>query len=216
MPNPSISLIVAIGIAAGILSGVFGIGGGVIIVPALIYLAGFRQHSATGTSLAVLLPPIGLGAMWEYYREGNVNVRVAMIMAVAVFVGGWIGAKIANRVSGPYLRLAFGVFVVGLGVSLIFGALRRRDWRIWTSSDTALSASSTSGTNPRAESSSKAVSGSPACCASQPTIPPTADRLMKRSQSRRFIDVTRGCQLCEGRPSSPHSQFMRPASRSAV
>lgn len=128
MPEPSVVLVLGIGLAAGVLSGVFGIGGGVIIVPALIYMAGFRQHSATGTSLAVLLPPIGIGAMWEYYRHGNVNLRVAMIMAVAVFVGGWIGALVANRVSGPYLRLAFGLFVVVLGVSLIFGASRRLGW----------------------------------------------------------------------------------------
>jgi uncharacterized protein len=128
MPEPSVVLVLGIGLAAGILSGVFGIGGGVIIVPALIYMAGFRQHSATGTSLAVLLPPIGIGAMWEYYRHGNVDLRVAMIMAVAVFAGGWIGALVANRVAGPYLRLAFGLFVVVLGVSLIFGASRRLGW----------------------------------------------------------------------------------------
>jgi uncharacterized membrane protein YfcA len=128
MPEPSVVLVLGIGFAAGILSGVFGIGGGVIIVPALIYLAGFRQHSATGTSLAVLLPPIGIGAMWEYYRHGNVDMRVAMIMAIAVFAGGWIGALVANRVAGPYLRLAFGLFVVVLGVSLIVGAVRRLGW----------------------------------------------------------------------------------------
>jgi uncharacterized membrane protein YfcA len=128
MPEPSVVLVLGIGLAAGILSGVFGIGGGVIIVPALIYMAGFRQHSATGTSLAVLLPPIGIGAMWEYYRHGNVNLRVAMIMAIAVFAGGWIGALVANRVAGPYLRLAFGLFVVVLGFSLIVGAVRRLGW----------------------------------------------------------------------------------------
>lgn len=84
-------------------------------MPALIYLAGFNQHRATGTSLAVLLPPIGFAAMWEYYRHDNINVRAAMIIAAAVFVGGWLGAAVANRVSGPYLRLVFGVFVVVLG-----------------------------------------------------------------------------------------------------
>jgi uncharacterized protein len=128
MPEPSVVLVLGIGLAAGVLSGVFGIGGGVIIVPALVYMAGFRQHSATGTSLAVLLPPIGIGAMWEYYRHGNVDLRVAMIMAVAVFAGGWVGALVANRVAGPYLRLAFGLFVVVLGISLIFGAVRRLGW----------------------------------------------------------------------------------------
>ena len=128
MVESSAVLLLGIGLAAGVLSGVFGIGGGVVIVPALIYLAGFTQHRATGTSLAVLLPPIGFAAMWEYYRHDNVNVRAAMIIAAAVFVGGWLGALVANRVSGPYLRLAFGVFVVVLGVSLIAGAFRRLGW----------------------------------------------------------------------------------------
>jgi uncharacterized membrane protein YfcA len=121
-------LLVGIGLVAGLLSGVFGIGGGVVIVPALIYLAGFSQHRATGTSLAVLLPPIGFAAMWEYYRHGNVNVPAAMIIAASVFVGGWFGAVIANRVSGPYLRLSFGVFVVALGLYLMVGAFRRLGW----------------------------------------------------------------------------------------
>jgi len=121
-------LYIAIGLAAGILSGVFGIGGGVVIVPALIYLGGFTQHRATGTSLAVLLPPIGIGAMWEYYRHDNVDIQAAMIIAAAVFAGGWIGAIVANRVSGPYLRLAFSVFVISLGLYLLFGALRRLNW----------------------------------------------------------------------------------------
>jgi len=121
-------LYIAIGLVAGVLSGVFGIGGGVIIVPALIYLAGFTQHRATGTSLAVLLPPIGLAAVWEYYRHDNVNVSAAMIIAGAVFAGGWLGAVVANRVSGPYLRLTFGIFVVLLGVYLLFGAFRRLNW----------------------------------------------------------------------------------------
>ena len=89
MPEGSSALFVVIGLAAGLLSGVFGIGGGVVIVPALIYWAGFTQRRATGTSLAVLLPPIGFAAMWEYYRHDNVNVRAAMIIAVAVFAGGW-------------------------------------------------------------------------------------------------------------------------------
>ena len=121
-------LFVASGLVAGLLSGVFGIGGGVVIVPALIYLAGFSQHRATGTSLAVLLPPIGFAAMWEYYRHGNVNVPAAMIIAASVFVGGWFGAVIANRVSGPYLRLSFGVFVIALGLYLMVGAFRRLGW----------------------------------------------------------------------------------------
>jgi uncharacterized membrane protein YfcA len=121
-------LLVAIGLFAGVLSGVFGIGGGVVIVPALIYLAGFRQHVATGTSLAVLLPPVGAAAVVEYYRHGNVNLYAAAIIAASLTVGGWFGAVIANRMGGPLLRLAFGIFVLTLGVYLIVGASRRLGW----------------------------------------------------------------------------------------
>jgi uncharacterized membrane protein YfcA len=128
MPNPSLCLLIGIGLVAGVLSGVFGIGGGVIIVPALIYLAGFTQHLATGTSLAVLLPPVGAAAVMEYYRHGDVTLYAALVIAVTLTIGGWFGAVLANRLAGPYLRLAFGVFVVSLGTYLIFGALRRLAW----------------------------------------------------------------------------------------
>ena len=126
--NPPLFVLIGIGLVAGVLSGVFGIGGGVVIVPALIYLAGFRQHMATGTSLAVLLPPVGIAAVLEYYRHGNVNLYAALIIAVTLTIGGWFGAIVANRLAGPYLRLAFGVFVMALGASLIIGALRRLGW----------------------------------------------------------------------------------------
>jgi uncharacterized membrane protein YfcA len=119
---------VVIGTVGGLLAGLFGVGGGIVIVPALIYLAGFTQHQATGTSLAVLLPPIGLGAAIEYYRHGNVNVAAAIILAITMFAGTWIGAVVANNIAGPYLRLMFGVFVWVLGGYLIFGASRRLGW----------------------------------------------------------------------------------------
>jgi uncharacterized membrane protein YfcA len=121
-------LLIAIGIAGGFPSGLFGIGGGEFIVPALIYAAGFTQHKATGTSLAILLPQVGLAATLEYYRNGNVDIRAAVIIAIAVLIAGGAGAVVANRIAGPYLRLAFGIFVVCLGVYLIFGALRRLGW----------------------------------------------------------------------------------------
>ncbi len=117
-----------IGLAAGIIAGVFGVGGAIIIVPGLIYWVGFNQHLATGTSLAILLPPIGLAAVLEYYRRGNVDLKAAVIIAVPMFVGGYFGAFLANKLSGPYLRLAFGVFVLFMGLSLVFGACRRLGW----------------------------------------------------------------------------------------
>ena len=119
---------VLIGIGAGIASGLFGVGGGIVVVPALIYWAGFSQHMATGTSLAVLLPPIGLAATIEYYRHGNVDVRAAIILAATMFVGAWVGAWFANRMPGPQLRLLFGLFLFGLGIYLVYGACKRLGW----------------------------------------------------------------------------------------
>lgn len=125
---PSWFLFVIIGLFGGIAAGLFGVGGGIVIVPALIYWAGFSQHLATGTSLAVLLPPIGLAAAFEYYRHGNVDVRAAAILAAMMFLGSWVGAYAANHMSGPYLRLIFGVFVCGLGIYLVYGAFKRLGW----------------------------------------------------------------------------------------
>ena len=119
---------VIIGLFGGTASGLFGVGGGIIIVPALIYWAGFSQHKATGTSLPVLLPPIGLAATLQYYRSGNVDVKAAGILAVTMFVGAWGGSIIANQMKGPHLRLAFGVFVFSVGVYLIYGAFKRLSW----------------------------------------------------------------------------------------
>jgi uncharacterized membrane protein YfcA len=128
MNAASMMLFVAIGFISGIASGMFGIGGGVLIIPALVYFAGFSQHAATGTSLAILLPPVGLAAVLEYYRHGHVELKTAAIIAAALFVGGWVGAVIAGQVSGPYLRLGFAMFVVCMGLYMLFGALRRLGW----------------------------------------------------------------------------------------
>ena len=125
---PSWLTYVSIGALGGIASGLFGVGGGIVIVPALIYWAGFSQHMATGTSLAVLLPPIGLAATIEYYRNGNVDVRAAILLAASMFIGAWVGAYFANQMKGPHLRLLFGVFITALGFYLVHGASRRLGW----------------------------------------------------------------------------------------
>ncbi|MCC6694845.1 MAG: sulfite exporter TauE/SafE family protein [Candidatus Hydrogenedentes bacterium] len=125
---PTWLMFVIIGIAGGVAAGLFGIGGGLVIIPALIYGAGFSQHMATGTTLAVLLPPIGLAATIEYYRHGNVDVRAAAILAATMFAGAWVGAYFANRISGPHLRLTFGLFVCAMGVYLVYGACKRLGW----------------------------------------------------------------------------------------
>ncbi|MBL6987688.1 MAG: sulfite exporter TauE/SafE family protein [Methylobacter sp.] len=124
MTGTLITLMLLIGLFSGIASGMFGIGGGVIIVPALIYLAKFSQHAAIGTSLAVLLPPIGLLAVLEYYRQGNIDLKSAFIVAIAFMVGGWIGANAANHMNGHLLKLLFGIFVLGIGGYLVFDAVK--------------------------------------------------------------------------------------------
>lgn len=108
-------LLILIGLAAGICSGLFGIGGGVLIVPALVFLLKFPIHRAVGTSLAVLLPPIGAAAVFAYYRTGNVDIKAAAMIAVTVFVGAWLGAQIASRFDEQTMRMLFGFFLITLG-----------------------------------------------------------------------------------------------------
>lgn len=112
------------GLCAGLLSGLFGIGGGVLIVPALVYGMGFSLATATGTSLAILLPPVGLAAALEYWRAGHVDLRAAVTIALALMAGGWIGARLALRLDPLLLKLLFGVFLLAMGGYVILDALR--------------------------------------------------------------------------------------------
>lgn len=102
-------LYIAIGVFAGIISGLIGIGGGIIIIPCLIYIFGFSQHMAQGTTLAMLIPPIGLLAALAYYKQGYVNLPVAALMCLGFILGGYFGAKIAIGFSDVALRKIFGV-----------------------------------------------------------------------------------------------------------
>ena len=103
---------IAIGLVAGILSGIFGIGGGVVIVPALILLASFVPITATGTSLAALLLPVGALGAWEYYKKGDLNIPAALFIALGIFFGAWIGARVAHNLTPVQLKRAFAVFLV--------------------------------------------------------------------------------------------------------
>lgn len=114
----------AIGLVAGISSGIFGIGGGVLIVPALVFWAKFGQERSVGTSLAVLLPPVGLAAVLQYYRQGNVDLRAALFIALGLFAGAWLGSLVAHRMGDAWLKLAFGVFIIGLGIWMIISSLK--------------------------------------------------------------------------------------------
>ena len=113
-------LYVILGLTAGTLSGIFGIGGGVIIIPALVFLAGMTQHQAQGTTLALMLPPIGLLAVMRYYRNGHVNFYVAAFICVGFLVGGLLGANIAEAFSSIAMRKAFGIFLMIVSTYIIF------------------------------------------------------------------------------------------------
>jgi len=111
---------VAVGVAAGILAGLVGVGGGIIIVPALVYFFKMDQLTAQGTSLAVLLPPTGLLAFMRYYRAGHVNVAIASVMIVGLLLGGWVGGGWAQQISGPALRKGFAIFMFLAALKMFF------------------------------------------------------------------------------------------------
>jgi uncharacterized membrane protein YfcA len=114
------ALYALIGLAAGVLSGLFGIGGGILIVPALIYFLGYSQYKAQGTSLAVFLLPVGLLAAMNYYKKGNVDVVGATTIACALMIGGYFGSKIALSIEEAPLRKVFSVFLVVAAAHLFF------------------------------------------------------------------------------------------------
>jgi len=105
-------LVGLIGLVSGVASGLFGVGGAIVMIPALVMLLGMSQHGANGTSLAALLLPVGLLGVVEYYRRGEVNVPYAILLALGLFVGALIGAKLAGVVSDLALRRAFGAFLL--------------------------------------------------------------------------------------------------------
>jgi uncharacterized membrane protein YfcA len=113
-------IFVVVGLAAGVLSGLFGIGGGVLIVPALIFFAKLQPVAATGTSLGALLLPVGALGAYEYYKRGNLNIPASLWVAVGLFFGAWVGAKLAQQMSPVQLKRAFSVFLVLVAGKLWF------------------------------------------------------------------------------------------------
>ncbi len=112
-------LLILLGLVAGVLGGIFGIGGGIIIIPALVFLFGLTQHQAQGTTLAVLIPPIGLLAALRYYYSGNVKLGMAAFICLGFFIGGWIGASLIQNMADQTLRRLFGVFLLLVSLEMI-------------------------------------------------------------------------------------------------
>ena len=114
-------LYVALGLGAGVCAGAFGIGGGTILIPALVYLFGLTQHQAQGTTLAIMVPPIGLLAALRYYYSGNVKLNMAAFVCLGFFIGGLAGAHLVQNVPELMLKRLFGVFLLAISVRMILG-----------------------------------------------------------------------------------------------
>src|ERR1035437_6617534 len=115
----NIIIYVIIGIAAGTLSGLFGIGGGIIIIPGLMFLRGFPQLKAQGTSLIAMLPPVGILAFMEYYKKGNTDLVAGVIICIAMLISAKFGAQLANIIPMNIMKRAFGIFIILVGIKTV-------------------------------------------------------------------------------------------------
>ena len=112
MDIQTLFLLLCIGLIAGIASGFVGIGGGMIIVPALVFGLGLSQHMAQSTSLAMMIPPIGILAVMSYYKAGQIQLEYAAVLALTFVLGAWMGSKWALRINPSVVRLVFGLFML--------------------------------------------------------------------------------------------------------
>jgi uncharacterized protein len=115
----NIVLYLLLGLVAGILSGMLGIGGGIIVVPALVLLFGMSQHTAQGTTLAMMVPPIGLLAAWIYYKHGFVDLKIAAFLCLGFLLGGLLGADVTAAISGTALKKLFGVVMLIVSIKML-------------------------------------------------------------------------------------------------
>ncbi|HEY9775304.1 MAG TPA: sulfite exporter TauE/SafE family protein [Planktothrix sp.] len=113
-------LFVILGLGSGVLSGLVGIGGGTVIVPILVFCFGKTQQMAQGTTLALMVPPIGLLAAWQYWKNGFVDLKIAGLICAGFVLGGLVGAKIATHLSNQVLERIFGTLLLGIGLKMIF------------------------------------------------------------------------------------------------
>ncbi|HMN48297.1 MAG TPA: sulfite exporter TauE/SafE family protein [Ignavibacteriaceae bacterium] len=113
-------LFVILGLVAGVFSGIIGLGGGVIIVPALVFIFGLSQQQAQGTTLALMVPPIGILAAYTYYQHGFVDLKIAGLICLGFILGGWFGAKIAVQLPREVLQKIFAIVLMFLSVKMFF------------------------------------------------------------------------------------------------
>lgn len=120
MSTYTVIMLLIVGLAAGTLAGLVGVGGGIIIIPALIYILGFSQKEAQGTSLGILLLPVGILAALNYYKQGFIDIKVVLIISAAFIIGGFFGSKLALSISQETLRKVFGTLLLVLAIKMLF------------------------------------------------------------------------------------------------
>jgi hypothetical protein len=121
MSVTSILIIVVLGLLTGFMAGMLGVGGGIIVIPALAIILGFTQQTAQGTSLAMMLPPVGIFAVMNYYKAGHVDLRVAGILALFFILGSVFGSQIAVKIPQDTLKKIFGIFLLLVAIKMLFG-----------------------------------------------------------------------------------------------
>ena len=120
MDTQTILIIILVGNAAGMLGGLVGVGGGIIIVPALVYFVGMNQHSAQGTSLALIMLPVGILGVLQYYKSGNVDFRIVGILAIGFFIGSFFGSKLALSLPQETIKKVFAVLMIVIAIKMLF------------------------------------------------------------------------------------------------
>jgi len=121
MEITTIIILILIGLLAGFFGGLVGLGGGIIMIPAMVYFLHMSQHEAQGTSLAVMLPPVGIMAVYNYYKAGAVNLKFAMVIAALFVIGGYFGSMIAVKIETNLLKKLFGAFIIIMGLKMLIG-----------------------------------------------------------------------------------------------
>lgn len=114
-------ILILAGFLAGFIGGTLGVGGGIVMVPALVFLLGLSQHEAQGTSLAAMLAPVGILAAINYYREGYINIKYALVLTLVFFIGSYFGSKLAIFMPEKMLKQVFGVLMILVGIKMVSG-----------------------------------------------------------------------------------------------
>jgi hypothetical protein len=120
MSVSTILILLVIGIITGVMAGMLGIGGGLVVIPALVIFIGMSQQTAQGTSLAMMLPPIGILAAYNYYKAGHVDIKIAIMLAITFIAGSYFGSKLAIKLPQELMKKIFGIFLLLVAIKMLF------------------------------------------------------------------------------------------------